>query len=188
MDDAPRNGDVGNLSYGDAVKGKKMKKKKLLTILLSVAMLLGVAGVTASCKDADGQGSSVVTQTGNSATIKFDVNLEGYETNIVKDKTVKIGKRVPIAKAYVTGDNPNNLQLYGWYTDKNFTTQWDFKKDLVEGDMTLYAKWVEQYTINYYVNGILEKTELAFKGDKLTEDAELVTGFKYLGTYAETIG
>ncbi|MBE6779345.1 MAG: hypothetical protein E7545_00060 [Ruminococcaceae bacterium] len=29
----------------------------------------------------------------------------------------------------------------GWFTDKNFTKKWDFDKDTVEDNMTLYAKW-----------------------------------------------
>ena len=30
----------------------------------------------------------------------------------------------------------------GWYTDKRYTKKWDFDNDTVEGDMTLYAKYV----------------------------------------------
>lgn len=29
----------------------------------------------------------------------------------------------------------------GWYRDAQYTSQWDFQNDVVEGDMTLYAKW-----------------------------------------------
>lgn len=32
----------------------------------------------------------------------------------------------------------------GWYTDSEYTAEWDFENDLVPGDMTLYAKWREQ--------------------------------------------
>ena len=162
-----------------------MKKTKLLTMLLSVAMLFGATAVMASCGDSGASDSSVSSEVKTTATIHFDINLDGYETNSVKDKTVTIGKRVPIAKAYITGENPNNLQLYGWYADAECTHPWDFKKDKVQGDMTLYAKWVEQYTVNYYVNDTILKSEFAFKGDTLEEDASLVAGFKYLGTYLD---
>ena len=103
-------------------------------MILSAATIFG-ATAFAACGAVPGGNSGGETKT--SATIKFDINLSGYETNVVKDKTVSIGKKVPIAKAYVTGDNPDNLQLYGWYTDKACTDVWDFKKDRVEGDMTL---------------------------------------------------
>ena len=163
-----------------------MRKNKLLTMLLSVAMLFGATAMLASCGEAAaGSSSSSESEVKTTATIKFDVNLEGYETNSVKDKTVSIGKRVPISKAYITGDNPDNLQLYGWYTDEACTQAWDFKEDTVQGDMTLYAKWVEQYTVNYYVNDAAVKSDLAFKGDTLAEDASLVAGFKYQGTYLD---
>ena len=161
-----------------------MRHKKILTMLLSAAMVFGVTATVASCAN-NGAGSNIVAGAKASATVKFNLNLDGYETNIVKDKQVKIGKRVPIAKAYITSDNPSNLQLYGWYTDAACTNAWDFKNDRVEGDMTLYAKWVEQYTVNYYVNGVLTQSSFAFKGDTLAEDASLVTGFKYLGTYLD---
>ena len=151
-------------------------------MILSAATIFG-ATAFAACGTIPGGNSGGETKT--SATIKFDINLSGYETNVVKDKTVSIGKKVPIAKAYVTGDNPDNLQLYGWYTDKACTDVWDFKKDRVEGDMTLYAKWVEQYDVNYYVNGEFQKSEPVFKGDKAAEDASLIAGFKYLGTYLD---
>ena len=165
-----------------------MRKNKLLITLLSIAMFFGATAVLTSCMGGGTiteSSSSSITETKTTATVKFDVNIEGYETNSVKDKTVSIGKRVPVSKAYITGDNPNNLQLYGWYTDAACTQAWDFKEDRVEGDMTLYAKWVEQYTVNYYVNDNLVKSDLAFKGDLLTEDASLVAGFKYLGTYLD---
>ena len=159
-----------------------MKKIKLLTMLLSMVMLWVAFAMITSCGST---GEKTESETKTTATIRFDVNLDGYETNSVKDKTVSIGKKVPIAKAYITGDNPSNLQLYGWYTDANCTNVWDFKNDRVQGDMTLYAKWVEQYTVNYYLNDEILKSELAFKGDKLEEDASLVAGFKYLGTYLD---
>ena len=161
-----------------------MRNKKILTMLLSAAMVFGVTAAVASCSFG-GTGNSVAAGAKTTATVKFDLNLEGYETNIVKDKQITIGKRVPVAKAYITGDNPSNLQLYGWYTDAACTNAWDFKNDHVEGDMTLYAKWVEQYTVNYYVNGVLTQSDFAFKGDMLEEDASLVAGFKYLGTYSD---
>ena len=160
-----------------------MKRKSLLTLLLSVAMICAAGATMVACDGILPSTSNVTAKA--TATIKFDINLDGYQTNVVKDKTVSVGKRVPIAKAYITGDNPDNLQLYGWYTDRACTNMWDFKNDLVTGDMTLYAKWVEQYDVNYYVNGTFLKSEFAFKGDKLIEDPALVAGFKYLGTYVD---
>ena len=38
----------------------------------------------------------------------------------------------------------------GWYSDSEFTTKWDFDTDLVEDDMTLYAKYdVMDYPVHF---------------------------------------
>ena len=47
----------------------------------------------------------------------------------------------------------------GWYREADFTTKWNFKTDLVQETMTLYAKWVEDipenrlYTVAFNSNG-----------------------------------
>ena len=87
-------------------------------LLLSTTMIFTAGIAMTSCGDSGAGTSNIVSKA--TATIKFDINLDGYKTNVVKDKTVSIGKRVPIAKAYITNENPDNLQLYGWYTDVGF--------------------------------------------------------------------
>lgn len=45
-------------------------------------------------------------------------------------------------------------KLDGWYKDKELKQLFDFTKDKVTGDMTLYAKWTPiEYTITYNFNG-----------------------------------
>lgn len=154
-----------------------MKLKKLLTVLCSAFLLAGAGFALISCGEKD-NGSE------GKATVKFDVNTD-HETNVIKNKEVTIGKRVSQPKAYILDDNPTNLQVYGWYTTEACEQRWDFKKDRVQEDMTLYAKWVELYDVSYYVNGTLVQEETAFNGDTVTEDPTLVEGFKYLGSYAD---
>ena len=31
----------------------------------------------------------------------------------------------------------------GWYIDQELTIQWDFNSDIIEGDITLYGKWID---------------------------------------------
>ena len=157
-----------------------MKIKKLITILCSVFVMSFACGALSSCNFGLGNESKEKT----TAVVSFDVNTE-LQTNSVKDKTVTIGKRVSKPGAYITSDNPTNLQVYGWYTTADCTTQWDFKNDRVQEDMTLYAKWVELKEVHYYVNGEFLKTENVFKGDVIEEDAMLVEGFKYMGTFLD---
>ena len=120
-------------------------KKKLLAILFSSLMLVGTAGMATACLNFGGNTESNVEKT--TAVVRFEVNTT-LKTNTIKDKTVTLGKRVSKPTAVIMEDNPTNLQVYGWYTSPDFTEEWDFKKGRVEGDMTLYAKWVELYDID----------------------------------------
>ncbi|MBE7100151.1 MAG: hypothetical protein E7364_00895 [Clostridiales bacterium] len=158
-----------------------MKLKKWIAGVCSVFLLAGIGGVMTACGGKD-KGSDNGSAAPTTVTVKFDVNTT-LQTNVVKDKTVEVGKRVSRPKALITEDNPTNLQLYGWYIDAECTQAWDFKNGRAQEDMTLYAKWVEQYTVSYYVNGVFEKSDLVFKGEFLEEDATLADGYKYLGSF-----
>lgn len=153
-----------------------MKLKRLLTIACT-ALCVGVGCLALAACEPEFEPATT-------ATVRFDVNTV-FQTNVLKDKTVTIGKRVSRPSAYIIEDNPTNLQVYGWYTDIACTDQWDFKNDRVSEDMTLYAKWVELFNVNYYVNGELVKEDTAFNGDLIEEDATLVEGYKYLGSYVD---
>ena len=98
-----------------------MKLKKLLTVLFSVFVVSTACGVIGGCNFAGTQ----QVQEKTTAVVSFDVNTE-YQTNSVKDKTVTLGKRVSKPGAYIIEDNPTNLQVYGWYTTPDCTTQWYF--------------------------------------------------------------
>ena len=42
----------------------------------------------------------------------------------------------------------------GWYKNTGLTDDWNFATDMVNGDMTLYAKWtINQYTVTFNSNG-----------------------------------
>lgn len=153
-----------------------MKIKKFLTILFTALIATAAVGMFSACNSEKEEKTT--------ATVSFDVNTT-FTTNVIKDKEVTLGKRVSQPKAYILDENPDNLQVYGWYTTADCSEQWNFKTDRVQEDMTLYAKWVELYEVNYYVNGKLEKTEMAFNGDFLEEDATIVEGYEYLGTYVD---
>lgn len=47
----------------------------------------------------------------------------------------------------------------GWYTSLDYNTKWDFKKDIVERDMSLYAKWDEIMSPNNPTNTNPDITE-----------------------------
>lgn len=57
----------------------------------------------------------------------------------IEDQIVQYGEKV------VRPDDPKRkgYRLEGWYKDIHLTEKWDFDKDTVKNNMSLYAKWVE---------------------------------------------
>lgn len=75
-------------------------------------------------------------------TVTFDANGHGTapsaQTNLWsnKDKVADTG-------ALTASD----YDFIGWYTDAACTTPWNVKNDIVPGDMTLYAYWIEKHEL-----------------------------------------
>lgn len=91
-------------------------------------------------------------------TVNFDVqfynNIENQEVsetiNVEKDSLLEEPKEL------TNGD----LVLTGWFTDLNDSeSQWDFKVNKVNKDLSLYAKWSSNYNVNFYNN--IENEELS---------------------------
>lgn len=66
-------------------------------------------------------------------TVSFKTN-GGSET---ADQTVQFGEKItrpedPVREGY---------KFEGWYTDIHLSDEWDFEKDTVQGNLSLYAKW-----------------------------------------------
>ena len=74
--------------------------------------------------------------------IRFETN-GGSE---VPDQTVALGGKV------TKPADPTKEGLYfaGWYSDIDLQNQWDFGKDTVTGNMTLYAKWTNEAPIHSF--------------------------------------
>jgi len=129
-----------------------MKKFRLFLFL---AMCLPVMG---GCSSNDG---------------KIHINFEPVttlKTNTIKEQVYDEPHKVKKPTVVIIDDNPDCLELYGWYTSKDFVTKWNFSKDIAEKSMTLYAKFESQYEVNYYQGtsesklGLLA-TELVFKNE-----------------------
>lgn len=85
----------------------------------------------------------------NFYTIRFD-SQGGSEIPAmlkVKEKTSIQEPTNIIRKGY---------KLIGWYMDRDYQSKWDFAKDVIEHDMTLYAKWEK---INDKTEEIKSKTK-----------------------------
>lgn len=88
----------------------------------------------------DGSGSydcnanEVMIVLSTECTIKF-MSSDGSE---VESQMVPYGERIPRPEDPVR----EGYEFAGWYKDINLTDEWDFDTDCVQGNMTLYAKWV----------------------------------------------
>lgn len=69
---------------------------------------------------------------------RIDFNANGYGT-APASQTVKYGDRVAIPAAM----SANGVTFEGWYTDQGGSNRYDFSQP-VTGNMTLYAKWLDQ--------------------------------------------
>lgn len=113
-----------------------MKKKDTVSRTTLLLMTIGfVVIMLISCTDA------VPTY-----TVHFD-SLDGSET--VSIETMR-GSKIYEPKS----PKRDNYMFDGWYKDVNFTLIWDFNRDIVSSDITLYAKWDAcTYSITYNGNG-----------------------------------
>lgn len=103
----------------------------------------GVAQITnqdylVSLKD----GSGCYACDANDVTIILSTDcLVSFKTSggsDVPDQTVQYGEKIVKPKDPVR----EGYRLDGWYTDIHLTDEWNFEKDVVKGNMSLYAKWV----------------------------------------------
>lgn len=97
-------------------------KKRMIWIVNILCLLLGT--VLCGCG-----------QSGTPCKVVFDENYEARKESSVLE--VKSGKKIaepeaPVREGYV---------FLGWFTDVALTQRWNFKKDKVKSDLTLYAGW-----------------------------------------------
>lgn len=120
----------------------------------------------------------------NEATVHFETNID-LETNAILDQVITKGKKVKKPNAFILHDNTENLEVYGWYTSADYEREWNFKKDVVTEDITLYAKWLKKCTVNYYLGDSLTETYSLFSGSTVQELSELAFGYEYLGSFCD---
>lgn len=163
--------------------------KKILILTLTVIMALSMA-VVVSCKDNGDAGNTSASEnsaseTSNIVTVHFDLCTDLQTTNI-KDKKVEKNSTINEPVVVVTGENPDNASVTGWYTDKSYAKQWNFETDKVSENITLYAKWSKSYKVIYHLPNE-DADDPAYvtvtEGDKAPKKDTLADGYKLLGYY-----
>ena len=122
----------------------------------------------------------------NLCTVSFELCTD-LETNYIMDQEVEIGDVVMRPSVVPKGENPNNAEVDSWYTDREYTNKWNFLTDTVEGDMTLYAKWVNKYAITYYLGDSETPMFVDYlkEGEIFEKRSDLSDGYKSEGFYLD---
>ena len=159
-------------------------RSKLRGFLFACLSVICVCSLFAAvgCKKDDGKTEDKLYK------VTFDLCTD-LQTTTALPRKVKAGTRIDEPKIYVTGDNPDNYEIEGWYSEKNYSedSKWDFSFDSVESDVTLYAKWGshKQYKVRFYKAGDEEATYIATIEQGLTasECDDRFGGYAVLGYY-----
>lgn len=176
-------------------------KKRVSLILLSL-LFVCLAAFSVGCSDdpVDSTGSakpgsdktSVESPSASESvtitkfTVKFDLCTE-LDTTVVLPMTVEKGSTIERPEVFVNGENDDNWQISGWYTENTYETEWDFDMDEVEADITLYAKWKSdpQRTVSFFAGDAATPTYVTKvkKGLTTAECSDRFNGYEVLGYY-----
>lgn len=111
-------------------------------------------------------------------TVSFDTNGGSY----VPPVRIISGSVVTVPFAPTKEDSEFN----GWYINKELTTPYPFG-ELVESDMTLYARWLNIYTIHFETFGGTTISDIKVKEgyNFLIPDAPKKEGYTFNGWYLD---
>lgn len=89
----------------------------------------------------DGSDSYICEATDLTIILSTDciVNFHTNGGNDIPAIVVQFGERIPMTEI----PTREGYQFDGWYADKELTIIWNMDTDTVQGNMDLYAKWVE---------------------------------------------
>ena len=96
------------------------------------------------------------------ATNKYDVTFDLNYTPEDGSSVYHVAEDITydaIVSAPAAAPEREGYEFDGWYRQPSCTTAWDFNNSRVEGDTTLYAKWVRLYTVSFLVSADIELDE-----------------------------
>lgn len=81
---------------------------------------------------------------------QFTVTFDSQDGSKVASQTITYGEKV----VEPTRPTKEGHAFIGWYTETSFTHAWNFERDIVTKDITLYAKWeIAKFTVTFNTNG-----------------------------------
>ncbi|MFA5066875.1 MAG: InlB B-repeat-containing protein [Candidatus Izemoplasmatales bacterium] len=113
-------------------------------------------------------------------TLTFD-SVEGSLVDPIADILPHSTVAAPIAPTKA------GYAFLGWFTENTYVTEWIFDTTTVEGNMTLYAKWIEVFDVTFMVNGgdPIDPLTNIHLGSLITPPAAIKTGFTFVGWFKD---
>ena len=123
------------------------------TVYISPFMIFDTTTIKAIAVKEDMADSAVMTASftkyigtggggGGGGTTSYTVKFETNGGSAIADKTVDKGDKI----TKPASPTKEGYTFAGWYSDKELTQEYDFGKD-VTGNITLYAKWIENENV-----------------------------------------
>lgn len=128
-----------------------MKKQVLFVLILCLVFICIVTACTKSDGDTDDSTAP------SPETVMYTVTFKTNGGSSVASVRVQKGERI------TAPTQPTRTQYIfsGWYKDSSFTNVWDFDSDIVNSDVTLYAKWKpSEVCINSVNNATIVGTDI----------------------------
>ena len=105
--------------------------------------------------------TATFTKTINKYQVTFNMNGHGTAP---ATQTIAYGSKVSEPSA----PTADGYEFAGWYKDEQCTIPWNFNTDIVTGNTTIYAKWLQIFNITWKANGLVYKTTSVTEGDPIT--------------------
>ncbi len=100
--------------------------------------------------------------------IEFTVNFDTDNGSSIEPQNINKGEKL------IEPEQPSKefFTFIAWYSDEDFNTRWNFNIDIVEENMTLYAKWEAQIVVEFDSNGGSEVQTVYLDKNSLLEEPE----------------
>ena len=124
--------------------------KRFWLSILMLASIFCLCLAFAACDNSGNAGNSGNESfTPTECTVTYDANGGMFEKDTIFIQSVKMNS---VLTAPTSPTRPNYI-FSGWAKDKNGLEMWDFSKEKVSGDITLYATWTQQSAAILSVDG-----------------------------------
>ena len=108
--------------------------------------------------------TATFTETVNKYQVTFNMNGHGTAP---ATQTIAYGSKVSEPSA----PTADGYKFAGWYKDEQCTIPWNFGTDVITGNTTIHAKWLQIFTITWKANAMEYTTTNVTEGEPITPPA-----------------